>query len=237
MLKLNDSIWGAGTTQVLGSAVSGPFAAVTATGESAVEGDAPPDMEVFGAPGIVFRPRAPERTTGSDGESSEIGAEAQTQQYGDRVVAFAWRDLRFNRVYPAPKPGTVALVGYGGGFVSFDDVPVGSRQASMFTSYVPYAFNSSGVASKAMAIVMDPAQETIALIHGDGAAVVIGPDGITARADGSTWVTLGPGRCSIVAASIQLRGVVAVGAQSEAGVPFTGGPSMLPCASLFLSPV
>lgn len=243
MLKLNDSIWGFGTTQVLGSAVSGPLGAVTFTGESTVEGDTPQDMEAFGAPGIVFRPRAPEMVTGEDGAPVEVGAEAQTVQMGDRVVPLAMRDLRFNKAFPAPKSGTVALVGYAGGYVSFDDIDTSTGKASMLTAYVPYDFDSDGIPRKAMAIIADPDQESIALVHGDGAAVLLGTDGITARADSSTWFSLGPGKFSVTADQIQLRGVCSLGASAEAaglnaaGVTPASPATPVLCPSVYLSTV
>lgn len=242
-MRISESIWAVSTSQILGSATGGPFSAVTASGEGIVEGDKPEEMELWGAPGIVFRPRPPENVQGSDGKTYEVGCEAKTVQAGDRVMPFSWRDLRLNKAFPAPKPGTTALVGYGGGFLSFDDVDTPSGKASMLTAYVPYEFDSSGVPTKALAIIADPSQESVALIQGDGAAVVLGPSGITARADGSTWLSLGPGSCSIVAAAIQLRGVVSMGASAEApalmaaGLAIAGGGTPTVCPSVYLSGV
>ncbi len=105
------------------------------------------------------------------------------------------------------------------------------------TLYVPYAKNGSGVATKCHTIVLDPAQKSIGIVHAEGNAIVLAEDkSITMRIDGSTSVVLKPGTCQIAAASIILKGNVTVGGNAAAGIPFTGGPSMLPCPSLFLSP-
>ena len=226
--------WSLTTLQITGSSVSGPLHAVTVGGEATVEGEVPQGEDAFGAPGIVFRPRPPETVTGADGQQYRVGAEAIGGRMSDRLTPFTWRDLRLNLAFPAPKEGTIALVGYGGAFLTFDDTPAGD---SIATLYVPYE-KVNGVATKCHTIILDPAQESIGIVHGEGCAIALDSSKkITLRADGDTSVVVGPGICQITAASIVLKGNVTVGGNAAAGVPFTGGPAMLPCPSLFLSPV
>jgi hypothetical protein len=128
---------------------------------------------------------------------------------GDRLTPFTWRDLRLNKVFPAPKPGTIAMVGYGGAFLSFDDTASGDTLATL---YVPYAKDSNGVATKCHTIILDPAQKSIGIVHAEGNAIVLGDDGsITMRADGSTSVVLKPGTFQVAASNISLNGNVACG--------------------------
>lgn len=220
--------------RVLGSTVVGRHSAVTVGGEGGVGGlgdfnaDEPgervEDAEAFGAPGIVFRPRPP-----SPHDGDELAAEALAGRLGGRDVPVAWRDLRLNRNYPAPKAGAVALVGYGGGFLSFEDT--GSAKESTATLYVKYG-------SKAHAIVLDPAQESIMVIHGDGLAITMDPDnGITMRADELTYANLAPGKFFVQASSIVLKGNVAAGANPLAAAPVAPALATLASPSVFLSTV
>jgi hypothetical protein len=232
MPKIDTNLWGSltlSTVAVTNSSVSGPLNAVVMDGDGTADETAQ-NEDAFGAPGIVFRPRPPSNVVGNDGQRYKVGAEALAARMGDRITPFTWRDLRFNKVFPAPKPGTIALVGYGGGFLSFDDT---GANESLATLYVPYANGT-----KAHAIIIDPDQESIGIIHGDGGAIVIDKDnGITMRADGSTFATLGPGKFTVVADSINLRGNVALGANTAAAVPLLAGAASQPTPSVFFSPV
>jgi hypothetical protein len=219
--------------RVIGSTVVGRHSAVMVGGEGGVgglgdfnadeAGERVEDAEAFGAPGIVFRPRPP-----SQHDGDELAAEALAGRLSGRDVPVAWRDLRLNRNYPAPKAGSVALVGYGGGFLSFEDT---SSLESVATLYVKYG-------SKAHAFVLDPAQESIMVIHGDGLAITMDPDnGITLRADATTYATLAPGKFFVQASSIGLQGNVALGANTTTATPLTAGPVAPTRPSVFLSVV
>lgn len=241
------SNWTLSYLEITGSTVYGPHNAVLMGGGAGVgsldEGDSEggeqaQDAEAYGAPGIVFRPRPPEDVETPDG-TQRIGAEAMGARTADGLVPMAWRDLRFNRVFPAPKPGTVALVGYGGGFLSFDDTAgtSGDQKATLGTLYVPYQF-SSGVPAKAMVLTVDPETEALQLIHGDGFAISMTPDeGIVMRADAATFARMKPDEVLFHAKKIMLKGNVYVGAQAEVGVPLLPGSSSPPCPTLYLSPV
>lgn len=187
------------------------------------------DSEAFGAPGIVFRPREPETIRTPNGEFyAEVGAEAMVARRG-RLTPLAWRDLRLNLRFPAPKPGSVAMVGYGGGFVSLDDYvppsqdpglrPYEILQATRFTIYVPALTAQQSTPAKAHAIIVDPETSAISVIHADGMAIVLTDEGITLRAGDSTWIKMEDGAITIAASKIVLAGNVALGASPATAVP------------------
>lgn len=231
--------------RVVGSTVLGDHSAVLVGGDGAVgglgddESDAElgermEDVEMYSALGVIARPRPPETPQGTN---AEIAAEAMAARTSSGLVPIAWRDLRLNRMFPAPKPGTTALVGYGGGFLAFDD-GASAQKNSLSTLYVPYARNGSGVPQKAHVIALNPDTESIHIIHGDGYAIVLDKDnGITMRADSTTWLSMKPGEFTVVASKIVLQGNVALGANPTTGVPLLPGPASPPCPSLFVSSV
>lgn len=220
--------------RVIGSTVVGRHSAVLVGAEGNVgaldetdediPGEQTTDVEMWGALGIVARPRPPEDL---DGEL--LSAEALGPRIDGVGVPLGWRDLRLNRKYPAPKPGTTALVGYGGGFLSFEDTDALESRA---TWYVPYG-------DKAMVVAIDPDAESIMLVHGDGYAVVLDADnGITMRSKtGSSWLNLADDKFEVVAASINLRGNVALGADTSGAIPLLPGTASQPTPSVFFSPV
>jgi len=230
--------------RVVGSTVVGRHSAVLVGGEGAVgdldsddetaSGESAPDAEAYGAPGIVFRPRPP------DASGDQLAAEAMAVRLGGKLTPVAWRDLRLNRRYPEPKAGSVALVGYGGAFLSFDDAASSGPEdgkASKATLYVPYAY-AGGTATKAHVLAFDPDGESVMLVHGDGFAVVLDKDnGITMRADSTTWLNLKPGEFTVCASKVVLQGNVALGANPTAAVPLLAGPASPPSPSVFVSPV
>jgi hypothetical protein len=241
--------WVLSFVRVVGSTVVGKHSAVLVGGDGAVGsndaddpgfesadplGEKVTDAEQYSALGLVFRPRPPETVAGD-----LLAAEAMAVRTGGGLVPIAWRDLRLNRRFSAPKPGSVALVGYGGAFLAFDDTVAnsGSEKASKTTLYVPYQF-SNGAPTKALTIALDPEQESISIIHANGAAVVLDKDNhITMRADGSTWLSVKPGKIELVAASISARGNVALGANTATAVPLLPGATSQPTFSIFFSPV
>lgn len=228
--------------RILGSTVVGEHSAVLEGIEGSIgglddiirdsPGEAMTDVEAYGALGIIARARPPEKIGGK-----EIAAEGMGIRTPGGTVPLARRDLRLNRRFPSPKPGTIALVGYGGGFLAFDDASSGA--SSKATLYVPYGrSNVEATATKAMVVAIDPEQESLMLLHGDGYAVVLDKDnGITLRADASTWVGIKPGKIELVAASISARGNVALGANTMTAVPLLPGILSQPTPSVFFSPV
>jgi NAD-dependent dihydropyrimidine dehydrogenase PreA subunit len=241
------SNWTLSYFRVTGSTVDGHHSAVLVGGSGAVggftddpedEGETESETEAYGAPGVVFRPRPPEEVDTPDGPRT-LAAEAMAARVGEKLVPMAWRDLRFNRVYSNPRAGSVALVGYGGGFLAFDDTTEdsGDQRATVCVLYCPREF-SGGVHSKAHAIILDPVENTVAILHGDGMALVMDEDnGITCRADRTTYWNLQPGKFTCVADSINLRGNVALGANTLAAVPLLAGAASQPTPSVWFSPV
>jgi hypothetical protein len=229
-----------GFLRVLGSTVVGKDSTVLVGGEGQVgaltdddedtPGEAQLDVEMYSGLGLVVRPRPPETVDGR-----VMAAEAMALRVGGVLTPVGWRDPRLNRKFPAPGPGSVALVGYGGGFLAFDDT---DDLESKATWYVPYA-HSNGVPTKAMVIAVDPDGESLMLVHGDGYAVVLDKDnGITMRSKtGASWVNLADDKFEVVATSISLRGNVALGADTSSAVPLLPGSSSQPTPSVFFSPV
>lgn len=125
----------------------------------------------FGAVGLVFRQLRPTKSAGQARHLEVYGIDD-----GGGVVPVAYRDLRLNALYPAPKEGDIALVGYAGAFDSnspkldADGKPVSSERVI----YVPYAF-VNGVATKAhtIEIIGTAGNESISIIHGEGMAVTM----------------------------------------------------------------
>ena len=213
---------------VTGSSVDGDLSAVAVGGTTHVGDEQIADAEAYGAPGIVFRPRAPETIKGK-----KVGAEAQAARTPDGLVPLSWRDLRWNNAYPAPKEGSVAFVGYGGGFLALEDTSA-AHKPTRATLYVPYAY-SGDTPTKAMVISMDPEAETLMVIHGEGYAITFDKDnGITARADETTWWNMKPGQFTAVANKIILQGNVALGASPSTAIPLAT-PTATPSASVFVS--
>lgn len=134
-------------------------------GETAV------NQEMYSALGIVARPRPPSKKDGVEEYAEQISF-----RIGDGLLPFAHRDLRLNRAYQAPKDGSIAMVGYGGGFHSLEDTAQnsGDQKATVQVFYVPYQF-SNGVPAKAHVIVMDPTtgNESISIVHADGMAITM----------------------------------------------------------------
>jgi hypothetical protein len=227
--------------RVMGSALIGNAVVVSGVGlggafdhdeDDADKGEPFDDSTVFGGLGLVFRPRPPEELDGQ-----KISAEAYGVRKGDDKTPWTWRDLRLHRRFPAPKIGTIALVGYGGGFLSFDDPADGSLNGGTGTWYIPYAF-SNGVPTKAHAITLSGDNESISIIQGDGLAISLTPDdGITMRADASTWLTLAPGKFQVFAAATTIQGNVTLGQNPLAAVPVLPALATQPSPSVFLSTV
>jgi len=196
--------------RILGSTVVGKHSAVLVGGEGGVGDEQITDAEAYGAPGIVFRPRTPETI---DGE--ELYAEAFGVRTPGGGIPLAWRDLRFNRRFPNPKPGTVALVGYGGGFLSFDDA---DGDTSLATMYVPYARDGAGVTTKAhmLSMGLDGAgKPLVGLFNGEGPRLTLLEEtGVLASKTGASRVEVNDD-----------DGVTVAGALKAASGADLGGPT------------
>ena len=83
--------------------------------EDEAEGDS--QAEVFGQLGFLARPLPP--GTGAD---SKRYAEALCLRSGDSLLPVAYRDTRLRMQGNGPAEGTVAMIGYGGGFLSMSPV-------------------------------------------------------------------------------------------------------------------
>jgi len=200
------------------------------------------DGDVYGQIGIVCRPLPPDDDTDGD------HAEAVCVRFGDSLIPIASRDVRARMFGDAPNEGTVALVGYGGGYhaispVDNDDTTKGAIQVI----YCPYDFNASGVAQKAHAITLDPTTPSpthpsaISIIHATAGAFMMLDDGIQPPSmrmqspDGQSFVQVEDGKVTIQAAQVVLLGgIVSVGNPTGA-VPLTPGPSSPPCPRLWLN--
>lgn len=222
--------------RVIGSTVVGEHSAVLLGGEGVVgdvddplgdgASDSFTDSEAFGQPGVVWRPRPAEEIGGK-----MLGAEGLGLRLGNRTVPVGIRDLRLNRRFSAPKPGSVALVGYGGGFLAFDDT---ADQESMATLYVPYGF-VGGVPTKAHTITVDPTGESISLLHGDGGQfVLLKNKELMAIADNGTWWKMKPGAFEVQADAINLIGTVSIGNPMLA-VPLLAGSLSQPSTRLLIT--
>lgn len=152
--------------RILGSTVVGQHSAVLEGLEGGVSGfgsldeDVPgeqmTDVEAYGALGLVVRPRPPEQIGDNVLAAEGIGIRTPAG-----LLPVARRDLRLNRRFPAPGVGTVALVGYGGGYLSFDDAEGG--ESTLVTLKVPYG-------AKSHTITVTP-NGSLKLLHGDGGKI------------------------------------------------------------------
>jgi hypothetical protein len=233
------SDWALSFVRILGSTVVGANNAVLWGGDGAVgdvddplgesAGEGFTNAEQYTGP-VVWRPRPPSPLGGKT-----VGAEGIAARKGGGLVPLVGRDLRLQKTLP-PKVGTTGLSSYGGGFLSFDDTA--DESSSRFTLYVPYERNGQGVPQKAMSISIDPEQESMMLVHGDGYAVVIDKDnGITLRGGDSTWINVTDGTIDIVGAKVNIQGTVALGGDPATAVPLTPGPASPPGPNVYISPV
>ena len=247
---------------ITGSTVSGEHSAVLVGGEGACSGfsddntgEKAVDCEAYGALGIVVRPRTPEAVETSDGLTT-LQAESIGCRSGDGMTPLAWRDLRLNRAFPAPKSGSVAMVGYAGGFIAIEDVmqkgesadlPSGgpnpnATQNSVITTYCPYGRPSGekeGAPTKAHCVVLDPVEETVSIIQGDGSSVLLSPDGAIVRAaDGVARIQIENGGKITIVGNVTVVGTVVAGVNPAkpggAGVPVLCGAG-IPSVSLMVA--
>jgi len=192
------------------------------------------DADIFGVLGVTARPLPP-----STAATVSEHAEVVCIRTADGLVPIAARDVRLKMFGAAPNEGTVALVGYGGGYHSIapvdnDDLTKGAIQ----TIYCPYDFNSSGVAQKAHVITLDSTagNESIAIVHAEGTAITMSANKeiLLKNSNGTAYIMIDDGGITM-SGQINLAGSVVIG-NPLAGVPLLAGVASPPCSTLFLSP-
>jgi hypothetical protein len=175
--------------------------------------------------GSRSRPRDPD---GGFGCNVLIGWE------GDEAHALAvLADPRWIASLPPEKKGGSTRYGVtanGAKAVSFEQF---DGDTGGHTLYVPEF--TDGAVSGAYCITVDPTKRTIQLIHPDGFAVMLTKDGIQMRGDASTWFKLGKGVFEIIAASITLRGICTLGADTIGAMPLMPGVASQPTPSVNFS--
>ncbi len=195
-------------------------------------GEGTDDAEVFGAMGIVGRPLPPEKIGGQD-----FHLEVVCVRNTDGLTPIATRDLRLRMPPGAPEPGTIAFVGYGGGFHSLSAVD-GGAGGTIHVIYCPYDFDGSGVAQKAHSITLDPSSgnESIAIVHSEGAAITITNEEIVAKSpDGTSFIAIKDGKIDVVTGTCTFNCGVVIG-NSALAVPLLAGVASPPCSNLSVSP-
>ncbi len=195
-------------------------------------GEANETAEIFGALGVVARPLPPETSKGQS-----MHAEVACLRTSDGLIPISTRDLRLKMPGEAPKPGTVALVGYGGGFHSMDPVDDGVG-GTIHVIYCPYDFDSDGVAQKAHSIILDPTSgnESIVIAHADGMAVMLFDEKVILKSKtGMSTLAVNDDGIHLSAPKIILAGGTIVG-NPLAAVPLLAGPLSPPSTMFFVSP-
>ncbi len=186
------------------------------------------DADVYGALGIVSRPLSPK-----DGAAAEVVC----MRTADGLVPIAAKDMRLKMPGEAPHAGTVALVGYGGGFHSMDPVNDG-QDGTIHVIYCPFDFDGDGNAQKAHSITLDPSagNESISIVHSEGMAITMAANKEIAikNSDGSATITLDDNGTTITG-QLNVVGGLVVGNPAVA-VPLLAGPASPPCSTLFVSP-
>jgi hypothetical protein len=142
----------------------------------------------------------------------------------------------------APNEGTVALVGYGGGYHSISPVDnADMKKGAIQVIYCGYDFDSSGVAGKAHTIIMDPTSgnESVMIVHAEGMAITMGDAAnkkslVLKNANGDAWIRLDNDGITL-SGKIVLNGGVIIG-DPMTSVPLLAGVASPPCSKLFLSP-
>jgi hypothetical protein len=199
------------------------------------------NAEQYSAPGIIGRPLPPENLRGVDYRMNML-----CMVTADGLVPFAYRDLRWKMGGNGPGPGTLAFVGYGGGFHSL--VPVSAvngqtgktelaRGGTIHILYCPYDYDSNGSAQKAHTIILDPTDgnESIVIAHANGLAITMADDAkkslVMKNASGNATLRLDDDGITMTAAQITLAGTVTIGEPLTA-LPIAAGPAVLPSSKL-----
>lgn len=202
-----------------------------------VLGETSEKEDLYGAGGVLFNPLPPETIRGQDFACDVVYAKR-----GDSLVPIAYHDLRLSKAFPnGLKKGSVAVVGYGGGFYSLDLTAsnAGSQKASIHVLYCPYDFDSSGAPGKAHSIILDPTSgnESVSVTHGSGIQVSLTEAaGVMFNLSGSSWAQFKDGLALLQFPKIMLKGNVYLGSSADLGIPLLAGPASPPGPSVFISP-
>lgn len=161
--------WTIAYARAAASRVLGAAKAVLVNLESIV-GDTSTDEPLFGALGVVARPKGPVSHEDATGLNPEGECEVVCVKNEDGLQPIAARDLRINaRTNPAE--GEVMLAGYDGGFVSIKTASGG--QGSQLVMLAP-ALDGSGVITTSHALVLDPGtQNAVSLVHRSGHGLLL----------------------------------------------------------------
>lgn len=145
-----------------------------------VDGEHVDDAEPHQSLGMLGRPLPPRRSRAGEQHTDVVCIVT-----ADGLVPIAFRDPRLKMGGDSPGVGVLAFVGYGGGFMSHTPVPepnpIDPRNidpaggGTISVLYCPYDFDSSGVAQKAHAVILDPTpgNQSISLVHADGMAITM----------------------------------------------------------------
>lgn len=175
---------------------------------------------LFGALGVVARPKAPD-ATGT--------AEVITARTSDGLQPLAARDLRLNAKVN-PKEGEVTVVQYGGGFVSLADAS--DSKGTQIVIYAP-SLKDDGSVDKAHAVVLDPASanQSISLVHALGMALLMTADKdvIIKNAAGDAYLQVGDGGITLNG-NVTMNGGVVCGSPAGAQ-PFALAPPLVTWAT------
>ena len=192
-----------------------------------------PRAEAFGQLGFLSRPLPP-----NSGDGENRYAEALCMRSSDGLVPMAYRDTRIRMPGTGPGEGTIAMVGYGGGFLSYDPiVNNGAAEGDIQVLYCPYNF-SGGVAQKAHAIVLDPTSgdEAVSVVHGSGMAITMHDDKLVLKSpNGMSYIEISDAGVTITAPKITLSGGTTIGNPSTA-VPLLAGVASPASTMLWVSP-
>jgi hypothetical protein len=209
------------------------------------DGERTDNADVFGALGIIGSPLRP-----TTFDNRDEHAEVACLRTADGLLPLSTRDIRTRMQGNGPNEGTIALVGYGGGFHSISPLLtksgtnneiIDSIDGATHVIYCPYDFNSSGVAQKAHSITIDPTSgnESISIVHSGGQAVLLQDDGSIQMQspNGQSFVKIENGKVTVQADQVILNGSVSIGDPTLASTfPLLAGPTSPPCPRLFLSP-
>ena len=195
------------------------------------------DADVYGALGVLGRPLPPESAAGV-----EEHAEVVCVRTADVLVPIAVRDVRLRMGGNAPNEGTVAFVGYGGGYHSISPVDNADlTKGAIQVIYCGYDFDSSGVAGKAHTIILDPTSgnESVMIVHAEGMAITMGDAAnkkslVLKNANGDAWIRLDNDGITL-SGKIVLNGSFIVG-DPMTSVTLLAGVASPPCSVLFVSP-
>jgi hypothetical protein len=215
---------------------TGVLYTVEGIGLAGERGEVDSKAESFGSLGIVGRPLPP---TVAGNRSTHM--EVACLRTADGLVPISARDLRLRMGGDGPGEGTIAIVGYGGGFHSLSPAGGDPDNGTIHIIYCPYDFDSGGVAQKAHVIVLDPTagNESVSIVHAEGQCILLQSDG-SARMqspDGQSYVQVADGKVSICSDQIFLTGSVFVGSSMATTYPIglLPGIASQACPRLFLS--